>query len=100
LRLASWLIPIMPLRASYALACTAGRLAYFLFPAPRRGIARNLAVTMDRPAGDASVKAAALRAFQNDAKNWVDTLRIGRLTNDQILASVAVDGWHHLEEAA
>jgi lauroyl/myristoyl acyltransferase len=45
------------------------------------------------------VRAAARGSFQTDAKNWVDTLRIGRLRPEAIEALVDVHGYEHLEDA-
>jgi lauroyl/myristoyl acyltransferase len=55
---------------------------------------------MKVPRDSVQVRRAARAAFQNDARNWVDTLRIGRLTSAEILTLVRVEGWDNLEHAA
>lgn len=99
LRIASVVVPILPLRVAYALACTAGNCAYCLLSGPRTAIRRNLAQVLSEAPDSPNVRRRARRAFQNDAKNWVDTLRIARLTNQEILASVDVHGWKNVEGA-
>jgi KDO2-lipid IV(A) lauroyltransferase len=99
LRITSWLLPYVPLSVAYAMAAAAGRLAYFLVPSARGTICENLSVVFSESPTSRRVRRTALAVFQNDAKNWVDTLRIGQLSREDILDSVAVDGWHHLEAA-
>ena len=100
LRVAAWFVPRVPLRLSYGVATIAGSCAYYLVPRARRAISANLARVLDRPSHGQDVRRAARRAFQNDAKNWVDTLRIGQATREDILRSIDIQGWEHLEEAA
>lgn len=99
LRLGSWLVPRLPLAAAYALATVLGRSAYYLFPTPRRAIRENLAHVLGRPAHSPMVTATARRSFEHDAKNWVDTLRIAHISDQDIVAAVNVDGWDHLDTA-
>jgi lauroyl/myristoyl acyltransferase len=99
LRAGSWLLPLFPLRAAYALASFAGTCAFYLLPRSRRAIAANLSRVMGAPAESERVLAAARQAFENDARNWVDTLRIGRLTDEEILRSVDLHGWEYIQAA-
>lgn len=99
LRFASWLVPVLPPRFAYRLAELAGTCSYYLFAGPRHGISANLSVVLGKPAMSAAVRRAARAAFQNDAKNWIDTLRIGRLSEQDILHAVDIEGWHYLEAA-
>jgi KDO2-lipid IV(A) lauroyltransferase len=94
------LLKIVPLRFAYALATGAGACAYLLFPIPRRDICANLAVVTREPASSSRVRSLAREAFITDARNWVDTVRIGSLSDGEILRSVMVDGWDRLDEAA
>jgi len=99
LRLVSRVLPFIPVRLAHALASAAGIGAFYFFRCPRAGITSNLAVVLALPAGDRRVRAAARGSFQTDAKNWVDTLRIGRLRPEAIEALVDVHGYEHLEDA-
>ncbi len=98
LRLAGLLLPLLPLRLAYGLASVTGWCAYLLFPIPRRQITRNLSIVLGVPAGSPKVRRAARAAFQNDARNWIDTLRIGRLQLSDIERMVEVEpgGWERL----
>lgn len=98
LRAAAWVLPRLPLKVAYALACTAGSCSYFLVPAARRGIRGNLVVAFPDQSSQWQARTAR-RAFQNDAKNWIDTLRIARLSAQEIEDSVRVEGWEHLTSA-
>ena len=99
LRLASWLVPFAPLRLAYRLAAFVGTCAYLVFAGPRQGITANLGRVLRLPPDHAEVRRRARLVFQNDARNWIDTLRIRRLSDSEILAVVEVEGWQHLEEA-
>lgn len=96
LRVGSLLVPYLPVRVAYALASAAGACAFHLFRKPRRAITANLAVVLALSPNAPEVRATARRAFENDARNWVDTLRISRLSHDQITRAVEVDGWQHI----
>ncbi len=98
LRLAASVMPRIPLGVAYRLSELAAVLYYLLFPRSRQGILANLTVAFpDSNAGQRQSTARA--AFVNNARNWVDTLRIPRLTREQIVDLVDVDGWEHLERA-
>lgn len=98
LRTASLLVPAVPLRLAYGLASVLAMLAYHALSAPREGISLNLAGVLGLDPDDDKVRRAARAAFQNDAKNWVDTLRIGRLSHETILSLVEVEGWDRLRD--
>jgi KDO2-lipid IV(A) lauroyltransferase len=98
LRLAALMLPLLPLGLAYRLASLAGSCAYLLFPIPRRHLSRNLSIVMDRPAHSRTVRRAARAVFQNDARNWIDTLRIGRVTLAEIEQTLEIEpgGWERL----
>ena len=100
LKVGSWLLGVVPASVMYRLARIAGWLAYYAVRKPREGIIGNLAVVMRLPPDAPAVRAAARNTFEHDAMNWVDTLRIGRLSLDEVAALVRVDGWEVLEQAA
>ena len=100
LRISSSLLGIIPASIMYRLARIAGWCAYYTVRKPREGIIGNLAIVMRLPPTSPAVRAVARTTFQHDAMNWVDTLRIGRLSLDEISTLVRVDGWEVLETAA
>ncbi len=100
LRLASRLLQVIPPALMYRLARVAGLLAFFAVRGAREGVTGNLAIALDKSARSKEVRSAAESAFQNDAMNWIDTLRIGRLSLDEIRQMVVVDDWALLEHAA
>lgn len=100
LRLASRLLQVIPPAPMYRLARLAGLCAYFAVRGAREGVTGNLAIALSKRADSREVRAAAKSAFQNDAMNWIDTLRIGRLSLDEIRQMVVVDDWPLLEQTA
>ena len=98
LRIAAVLVPLVPARVAYALACTVGGLAYRFLSGPRQGISSNLARVLNCPANGSVVQKAVLEAFQHDAKNWVDTLRIRHITREDIERDVDLSGWEYIEQ--
>lgn len=79
---------MLPLAALYALAGLAARLAALL-PTPARAAARaNIARAMGRPPTSRAVRRAAATAMRCQALNYVDLLRVDRLTPAELDASV------------
>jgi lauroyl/myristoyl acyltransferase len=99
LRLTSRLLQVVPAGVMYRLAQGAGWCAFYLVRGAREGVTGNLSVVLGKEPGSAEVRAAARSAFQNDAMNWVDTLRIGQLSLDEIQHMVRVDEWALLEHS-
>jgi phosphatidylinositol dimannoside acyltransferase len=60
----------------------------------------NLAIVLNQSPAAVEVRATAKKVFQHDAMNWIDTLRIGRLSLDEIRGMVHVDDWPLLERYA
>lgn len=99
LRAARAILPIVPLSLAYVLADLAGLISYLAVRRAQHAIRANFAVVTGRPASSRAVGQLARDAFANDAKNWVDTLRIHRVTESEILAAVDVQGWDRLVNA-
>jgi KDO2-lipid IV(A) lauroyltransferase len=101
LRLAAVVLPLIPLGLAYRIATFAGWCAYRLFPIPRRRISQNLSIVMGLPVHSPQVRRAARAAFENDARNWIDTLRIGRVELDDIerVLDIEPGGWERLMAA-
>jgi KDO2-lipid IV(A) lauroyltransferase len=100
LRAARAVLPVLPLSVAYRLADLAGLLSFLIVHDARRAIRGNLAVVTGQPAGSRLVGRLARDAFANDAKNWVDTLRIHRVTEEELVQAVSVHGWDRLADAA
>ncbi|GAC1623565.1 MAG: lysophospholipid acyltransferase family protein [Chloroflexota bacterium] len=99
LRAVARVMPFVPLRLLYALSSLGARVAFHLNGSAREGVVSNLSVVFDAPKNAPLVQKAARDAFVTDARNWVDTLRIARLSAQDISAFVDVEGWEHVERA-
>lgn len=99
LRGLAWLLPWIPLAFAYRLADAVGTLAYYLVPNARRNLKANITQVTREPRGSRRLRSLAIRAFQADAKNWVDTLRIRSISDTALLETVHVEGWDHLDSA-
>jgi len=99
LRLASGVVPYLPLELCYRMAAVIGNCAYLVLPGPRAAIRANLARVLHMSPESREVKTKARQAFQNDAKNWIDTLRISAVSDEDMINSVQVEGWEHMEAA-
>jgi lauroyl/myristoyl acyltransferase len=99
LRIAAWALPLIPVSVAHSLSDSAGKLAFLLFPRPRRAVLENLAVVMETSPNDRKLRPLAVEAFRTDAKNWIDTLRIRRTTGAEIEAQVEFDHWDRLAAA-
>jgi lauroyl/myristoyl acyltransferase len=100
LRLAGWLLQVVPATMMYRLARFAGWCAFYLVRGAREAVTGNLAVVLDKSSTSNEVRSTAKSAFQNDAMNWVDTLRIGRLSLNEIQEMVRMDDSPLLESFA
>ncbi len=99
LRLASRTLAMVPAPLVYRMARVAGWAAYFVVPRARAGVTSNLSIVLSEPAGSKRVRRLARRTFQHDAMNWVDTLRIGSLSIDEIERMVHVPDWSAVDAA-
>lgn len=99
LRGAAALLTVLPVELMYRIAAWIGTVAFFLNAPPRRALIRNLAAALGKPPNSVTVRRAARRAFQCDAKNWVDTIRISRLDQNALQQLVDIDGLEHLDRA-
>ncbi len=99
LRLVAWLLPRVPDELAYGVAGMVGQAAYYVMRSARHAILGNLSIVMALPPTHRVVRKAARNAFGNDAKNWVDTLRIRGATEQVLRERVKVDGWENLDHA-
>lgn len=73
-----------------------GTLAYLAAPRARRAVRANLAIICPQRADRERL---VRRAFVLQARNYMETFRIGRSTPEQVLASVTQRGWEHFGRA-
>jgi KDO2-lipid IV(A) lauroyltransferase len=99
LRFGTWLLRFASLKLSYRLAAAVGTGAYYVCAGPREAIRSNLCLALGFDVEDRTLRATARGAFRHDAWNWVDTLRIGRLTRDDLERTIEVEGWENLDRA-
>lgn len=99
LRLSGWLLQVVPASLMYRLAMLAGWCAFYVVRGAREAVTGNMAVVLHQSPTSAAVRTTARSVFQNDAMNWVDTLRIGRLSLDDIQEMVRVDDWPLVERS-
>ncbi len=97
LTFSGWVLRVLPLRLSYALARPAGMAAFYLWPGGRRRCIRNM---LHVAAGDASLaRRHARRSFAYYAVYLVDFLRFGALTPGEVARRIDFDDWSLLEGA-
>jgi phosphatidylinositol dimannoside acyltransferase len=90
LRLGSLVSRVVPLPALYALAHLVARAADLL-PTRARGAARaNIAHVMGQPIDSPAVRQAATCAFRCQAFNYVDLMRLGRVTLAELDAQLVL----------
>jgi lauroyl/myristoyl acyltransferase len=91
--------PLLPPRLGYWLASNIGRLIFYLYPRGVRTVRQNLYHVLGADADDARVKATAQGVFRNLSKNYYDLFQRHTLTDEEIRASVTIEGLDHLEMA-
>lgn len=80
----SLVLRALPLRASYAIADTAGRLAFVAWPRGRRATTRNFRVVLGAAASEKQVRRTARRSLQNYCRYLVDFARLPALDAEEI----------------
>lgn len=99
-RAASFLLSVIPVRISYALAGAIGEAYCVIRPSHSRWAAYNLARVLNEPETSPVVRKIARQSFGNYARVLVDFLRLPYLEQPQILAQASVLGLDELERAA
>jgi phosphatidylinositol dimannoside acyltransferase len=87
-RFASWLLGVVPLGISLALAGGAMRLAYAAWPAKRRVILANASHILGRPVDHPSVKLLTGRVYQTYGRYIVELMRLPSLPADAPAAMI------------
>ncbi len=97
LRFSVWLLRLLPLRVSYALARPAGVVAFYLWRGGRRRCVRNMLHVTD---GDSALaRLYARRSFAYYAAYVVDFLRLGALTDTELRHYIKFNDWSLIEDA-
>ena len=95
---ASLAVPALPSPADGAIARLVGALAYAGAPNARAAVRANLEVVA--PALSRSERELLVRrAFVNQARNYLTTLRLPRMRREIERARVSVEGWPNIEAA-
>jgi len=95
----SWVVPRIPRQLAYFVATCAGVVAFLLAQRSRRNSEANLSVVLGQQPISPPVRISAMLAFCYNARNWVDTLLLGRLSPADLESSIHLEGWEHLESA-
>ncbi|MAG36951.1 MAG: hypothetical protein CL878_12010 [Dehalococcoidia bacterium] len=98
-RLGMTIAPRLPRRLTYASARAFASLLTIAGSSGFRAATANQAVLHGLPASAPSVRAAARGALINQALNYVDLLRLGRLPVATLLQRIDVSGYEHLQQA-
>lgn len=85
-------VPALPGALDGPISEVAGTLAYLAAPRARAAVRSNLEVVAGRPS-------LARRVFVAQARHYLETFRILRLTPEKLLAMVDIEGWAHLAQA-
>lgn len=98
-RLLATVIGPLPPQMGYWVARRAGGLLYRFSPNLREILAHNLRHVLGPAADEAQVQALVRRAYVSIAKGHFELFRISRVTPEEILDLVQVEGFDHLQEA-
>lgn len=88
IRLGSLVSRVVPLAVLYALAALAARAAYMLPTGARAAVRANIARVMRQSERSADVRRAAARVFRCQALNYVDLMRLDRVTPAELDATL------------
>lgn len=95
----SRLLGAVPAGLRYAAASPGGAAWFWLSRAQRRAALHNYAAVLGLHHDDPYVSRVARRAFQNYGRMLTDFVLLGRLTKDEVLDRVVVDGLPLVDEA-
>jgi phosphatidylinositol dimannoside acyltransferase len=98
-RLASLLLPLLPVGLGYRLASLAGDLAYLLRQRARTSVRDNLRHALSSSYPEAAIERLVRGVFRTGAKNYYDLLRLPKLRPKEIENLVQIHGWSNLEDA-
>lgn len=93
------LVGRFPPRFGYWFASQVGWLLYLASPRLKCALADNIRHAVGLDGDEPEVQSLVRRACVNIAKGHYDLFRVGRMTPDEIEATVQVEGWEHLGRA-
>jgi lauroyl/myristoyl acyltransferase len=94
-RLLGSVAPFVPRRLGYWLAVKIGYALYFLNPSGSAVLRENLSHAMGPEAEGATLRATAIKAYGNLAKNYFDLFYNHSISEEEAGALVSVRGVHH-----
>lgn len=95
---ASLAVPALPSPVDPLLSRGLGAIAYAAAPNARAAVRANLTVVAPGLAA-AERETLVRRAFVNQARNYLTTLRLPQMRRERRSERVVVNGWHHIERA-
>ena len=98
-RVLGFICPLMPRRFGYWLVSQLGTLAFYLYPRGAEIAKENLSHVLGEEADEETVKATAQEVFRNLLKNYYDLFYKHALSDEEVGATVAVVGLHHVEKS-
>lgn len=95
-RAVEWTLPAVPGVLDGPVSAVAGTLAYVAAPGARQAVRANITVIAPTRRDRELV---VRRVFVHQARHYIETFRIGRLSADRLLAQVDIHGWSHFTRA-
>lgn len=99
LRLASRAVRIVPPTIGSTVARGLSRAAVRVSGDQRLIAERNLRRVLGPDASDRQIRRGATAVFESYGRYWYDTLRLPRLSPEQVADGFTIEGRHHLDEA-
>jgi len=93
------ILRVVPPGLRHAVAAPGGTAWFWLSAAQRRNALDNYAAALGRDRDDPEVRRVARRAFQNYGRMLMDFLLLDRLSREEVLAKMTVEGREHLDAA-
>ncbi len=98
-RIASIIMPLLPLQVGYSVAVFFGDFAYLTAKTSRRAVAQNISKALGPEASNGKLNNTVRSVFRNAAKNYFDLLRIPTFDLVHLDGSISIHGWRYIEEA-
>ena len=98
-RIASIIMPLLPVRVGYSVAVFFGDLAYFTARRSRQAVTQNIGKALGPEATNGKLNKTVRSVFRNAAKNYLDLLRIPTCDLAHLNGNLAIHGWRYFEKA-
>ncbi|MBT7290115.1 MAG: hypothetical protein HN837_06460, partial [Chloroflexi bacterium] len=89
----------LPKRLCYFLASVMGAVAFRVVPSLRRTVTKNISQVLGPQASNSKLNKTVRGVLSSTFKNYLDLVRIPRLSRKKIIKMVDVTGRHHLDKA-